>query len=210
MCVELLIICYLVIVELCGLLILVVFVLIFVFGYGLFFVDFGWIEIGFVVIGFMLLLIFFGVYIVVVLILFSFFGIWLICDNLNVVMWLLVLVVDGVINCYFFGVVFLFVFMGLIVDIVDIGCDVYCVVVWMFQKFKGGFGMVIVVVNVVFVFIIGILIVLVVVFLWVVVLQMVVNGYNNCFVFGVVVGFLVFGMLILFSFFLIIYGVLVE
>lgn len=193
-----------------GLPILAAFALILALGYGLFFADLGRIEIGFAAIGFMLLLIFSGAHIAVVLILLSFLGIWLIRDNPNVAMRSLALAADGAINRYLFGVVPLFVLMGLIVDTADIGRDAYRVAAWMLQKIKGGLGMATVAANAVFASITGISIASAAVFSRVAVPQMVANGYNNRFALGVVAGSSVLGMLIPPSLLLIIYGVLAE
>ncbi|GAB2184288.1 TRAP transporter large permease subunit [Roseibium sp. LAB1] len=193
-----------------GLPILIAFALLLVLGYGVFIADLGRIEIGIAAIGFMLLLIFSGAHIAVVLILLSFLGIWLIRDNPNVAMRSLALAADGAINRYLFGVVPLFVLMGLIVDTADIGRDAYRVAAWLLQKVRGGLGMATVAANAVFASITGISIASAAVFSRVAVPQMVANGYNNRFALGVVAGSSVLGMLIPPSLLLIIYGVLAE
>lgn len=193
-----------------GLPILVGFALLLILGYGVFFADLGRIEIGVAAIFFMLMLIFSGAHIAVVLILLSFLGIWLIRDNPNVAMRSLALAADGAINRYIFGVVPLFVLMGLIVDTADIGRDAYRVAAWMLQKIRGGLGMATVAANAVFASITGISIASAAVFSRVAVPQMVANGYNNRFALGVVAGSSVLGMLIPPSLLLIIYGVLAE
>ena len=193
-----------------GLPILLGFALLLVLGYGVFFADLGRIEIGVAAIFFMLMLIFSGAHIAVVLILLSFLGIWLIRDNPNVAMRSLALAADGAINRYLFGVVPLFVLMGLIVDTADIGRDAYRVAAWMLQKIRGGLGMATVAANAVFASITGISIASAAVFSRVAVPQMVANGYNNRFALGVVAGSSVLGMLIPPSLLLIIYGVLAE
>ena len=179
-------------------------------GYALFLSDLGRIEIGIAAIVFMLLLIFSGAHIAVVLIVLSFLGIWLIRDNPTVAMRSLALAADGAINRYLFGVVPLFVLMGLIVDVADIGRDAYRVAAWMLQRIKGGLGMATVAANAVFASITGISIASAAVFSRVAVPQMVANGYNNRFALGVVAGSSVLGMLIPPSLLLIIYGVLAE
>ena len=179
-------------------------------GYALFWSDLGRIEIGIAAIIFMLLLIFSGAHIAVVLIVLSFLGIWLIRDNPKVAMRSLALAADGAINRYLFGVVPLFVLMGLIVDVADIGRDAYRVAAWMLQKIRGGLGMATVAANAVFASITGISIASAAVFSRVAVPQMVANGYNNRFALGVVAGSSVLGMLIPPSLLLIIYGVLAE
>ncbi len=189
---------------------LAAFFLIVAAGYGVFWADLGRIQIGLVAIGFMLLLIFSGAHIAVVLILLSFLGIWLIRDNPKVAMRSLALAADGAINRYLFGVVPLFVLMGLIVDAADIGRDAYRVAAWLLQKIRGGLGIATVAANAVFASITGISIASAAVFSRVAVPQMVANGYNNRFALGVVAGSSVLGMLIPPSLLLIIYGVLAE
>lgn len=189
---------------------LLVFFSLLAIGYGIFWADLGRLEIGLVAIGFMLLLIFSGAHIAVVLILLSFLGIWLIRDNPRVAIRSLALAADGAINRYLFGVVPLFVLMGLIVDAADIGRDAYRVAAWLLQKIRGGLGIATVAANAVFASITGISIASAAVFSRVAVPQMVANGYNNRFALGVVAGSSVLGMLIPPSLLLIIYGVLAE
>ena len=179
-------------------------------GYALVWAELGRVEIGIAAITFMLILIFAGAHIAVVLILLSFLGIWLIRDNPTVAVKSLALAADGAINRYLFGVVPLFVLMGLIVDIADIGRDAYRVAAWMLQKVRGGLGMTTVAANAVFASITGISIASAAVFSRVAVPQMVANGYNSRFALGVVAGSSVLGMLIPPSLLLIIYGVLAE
>ncbi len=186
------------------------FALILMLGYGIFIADIGRVGIGMAAIAFMLLLIFSGAHIAVVLILLSFLGIWLIRDNPVVATRSLALAADGAINRYLFGVVPLFVLMGLVVDVADIGRDAYRVAAWMLQKIRGGLGMATVAANAVFASITGISIASAAVFSRVAVPQMVANGYNNRFALGVVAGSSVLGMLIPPSLLLIIYGVLAE
>lgn len=189
---------------------LIAFLCLLAIGYAIFWADLGRVEIGLVAIGFMLLLIFSGAHIAVVLILLSFLGIWLIRDNPKVAMRSLALAADGAINRYLFGVVPLFVLMGLIVDAADIGRDAYRVAAWLLQKIRGGLGIATVAANAVFASITGISIASAAVFSRVAVPQMVANGYNNRFALGVVAGSSVLGMLIPPSLLLIIYGVLAE
>lgn len=189
---------------------LTAFFVVLLIGYGLFWADLDRIQVGLVAIGFMLFLIFSGAHIAVVLIMLSFLGIWLIRDNPKVAMRSLALAADGAINRYLFGVVPLFVLMGLIVDAADIGRDAYRVAAWLLQKIRGGLGIATVAANAVFASITGISIASAAVFSRVAVPQMVANGYNNRFALGVVAGSSVLGMLIPPSLLLIIYGVLAE
>ncbi|MEM7045930.1 MAG: TRAP transporter large permease subunit, partial [Pseudomonadota bacterium] len=188
----------------------IAFAFLMILGYALFSADLSRIQIGMVAIAFMLILIFSGAHIAVALILLSFLGIWLIRDNPTVAIKSLALAADGAINRYLFGVVPLFVLMGLVVDAADIGKDAFRVAAWLLQKIKGGLGMATVAANAVFASITGISIASAAVFSRVAVPQMVANGYNNRFALGVVAGSSVLGMLIPPSLLLIIYGVLAE
>ncbi|MFK7962591.1 MAG: TRAP transporter large permease subunit [Burkholderiaceae bacterium] len=179
-------------------------------GVSVFSAELTSLQIGLVSIGFMLLLIFSGAHIGVALIILSFLGIWLIRDNPNVAMRSLALAANGAINSYLFGVVPLFVLMGLIVDVADIGRDAFRVAAWLFQRVRGGLGMATVAANAMFAAITGISIASAAVFSRVAVPQMVANGYNKRFAVGVVAGSSVLGMLIPPSLLLIIYGVLAE
>lgn len=189
---------------------IVAFAAIIAIGYAVLLADLGRIEIGVAAIVFMLLLIFSGAHIAVVLTTLSFLGIWLIRDNPNVAIRSLALAADGAINRYLFGVVPLFVLMGLIVDVADIGRDAYRVAAWLLQKIRGGLGIATVAANAVFASITGISIASAAVFSRVAVPQMVANGYYRRFALGVVAGSSVLGMLIPPSLLLIIYGVLAE
>ena len=189
---------------------LIAFAALLALGYAVLMGDVGRIGIGIAAIGFMLALILTGAHIAVVLILLSFLGIWLIRDNPTVAVRSLALAADGAINRYLFGVVPLFVLMGLVVDAANIGRDAYRVAAWMLQRIKGGLGMATVAANAVFASITGISIASAAVFSRVAVPQMVANGYNNRFALGVVAGSSVLGMLIPPSLPLIIYGVLAE
>lgn len=179
-------------------------------GFVLFDAELTRVQIGAATILFMLLLIFSGAYIAVALIVLSFLGIWLIRDNPTVAIKSLALAADGAINKYLFGVVPLFVLMGLVVDVADIGRDAFRVAAWMLQRIKGGLGMATVVANAVFASITGISIASAAVFSRVAVPQMVANGYNKRFALGVVAGSSVLGMLIPPSLLLIIYGIIAE
>ncbi|MEM6383938.1 MAG: TRAP transporter large permease subunit [Pseudomonadota bacterium] len=186
------------------------FVVLLVIGYVIVVGDLNRVQIGAAAIAFMLILILSGAHIAVALILLSFIGIWLIRDNPNVAVRSLALAAGGSINRYLFGVVPLFVLMGLVVDAADIGRDAYRVAAWMMQKIRGGLGMATVAANAVFASITGISIASAAVFSRVAVPQMVANGYNKRFALGVVAGSSVLGMLIPPSLLLIIYAILAE
>ncbi|MEM1288330.1 MAG: TRAP transporter large permease subunit [Pseudomonadota bacterium] len=189
---------------------LIGFVVLLLVGYAIVVGDLNRVQLGAAAIAFMLALILSGAHIAVALILLSFIGIWLIRDNPTVAVRSLALSASGSINRYLFGVVPLFVLMGLVVDAADIGRDAYRVAAWGMQKIRGGLGMATVAANAVFASITGISIASAAVFSRVAVPQMVANGYNNRFALGVVAGSSVLGMLIPPSLLLIIYAILAE
>lgn len=193
-----------------GVLPIVVFAVLLVLGYILFTAELTRFQIGMVAIFFMLTFILSGANIAVALIALSFLGIWLIRDNPQVAMRSLALAANGAINSYLFGVVPLFVLMGLLVDVADIGKDAFRVAAWVLRRIRGGLGMATVAANAVFAAITGISIASAAVFSRVAVPQMVANGYNKRFAVGVVAGSSVLGMLIPPSLLLIIYGILAE
>lgn len=189
---------------------LAAFALLAILGHALFSSGLDREQIGWAAVAVMLALIFSGAHIAVALIALSFLGIWLIRDDPAVAVRSLALAADGAINRYLFGVVPLFVLMGLVVDVADIGKDAFRVAAWLLQRVRGGLGMATVAANAVFASITGISIASAAVFSRVAMPQMVANGYSKRFAVGVVAGSSVLGMLIPPSLLLIVYGVLAE
>jgi tripartite ATP-independent transporter DctM subunit len=114
------------------------------------------------------------------------------------------------ISSYLFGVVPLFVLMGLVVAQAEIGKDAFDVANRAFRRIKGGLGMATVGANAVFAAVTGISIASAAVFARVAVPEMLRAGHRPRFAVGVVAGSSVLGMLIPPSLLLILYGILSE
>ena len=158
----------------------------------------------------MLVLVYSGMHIAVALTLLSYVGVGLLRDNFDVVGNMLVLAFEDSISDYLFGVVPLFVLMGLLVSVAGIRRDMFQVVAQMFRKIAGGLGIATVAVNAVFAAITGISIASAAVFTKVAVPEMIKHGYTPKFSVGVVAGSSVLGMLIPPSLLFIVYGILTE
>ena len=167
-------------------------------------------HIGLVTILFMLVLIYCGMHIGVALIVLALFGIWLIKDNPALGMRTLSLAASEYLANYIFGVVPLFVLMGLLVSASDIGKETFEVARWALRRVKGGLGVATVAANAVFAAITGSSIASAAVFTRVATPEMMNQGYTPRFSVGVVAGSSVLGMLIPPSLLLIIYGFLAE
>ena len=177
---------------------------------ALFDVELSRTTIGLLSIFGMLSLIYAGMPIGVALIILSFLGIWLLKGNTRLAVNSIALAASGTINKFVFGVVPLFVLMGLLVSISEIGRDTFNVARWALRRIAGGLGIATVAANAVFAAITGVSIASAAVFTKVAVPQMISNGYTPKFAVGVVAGSSVLGMLIPPSLLLIIYGVLAE
>jgi tripartite ATP-independent transporter DctM subunit len=168
------------------------------------------IEIGLLSVAGMLLLIYAGMHIGVALTLLSFVGVWILRDNVTVANNLVAQAASDAISDYIFGVVPLFVLMGLLVSIADIGRDAFDVANQVFRRVRGGLGIATVAANAVFAAITGISIASAAVFTKVAVPEMLRHRYTPRFSVGVVAGSSVLGMLIPPSLLLILFGVLSE
>src|SRR5512138_2417211 len=166
--------------------------------------------IGLLLVGAMLLLIYAGMYVAVALCVLSFVGVWLIRGDAGIAVNLLALAANDAISDYIFGVVPLFVLMGLLVAVADIGKDTFEVANQILRRVRGGLGVATVSANAVFAAITGISIASAAVFTKVAVPEMLRHGYSPSFSVGVVAGSSVLGMLIPPSLLLILYGVLTE
>jgi len=158
----------------------------------------------------MLLLIWLGMHVAVTLTLLSFLGVWALKGNWVVASKLLALAAYDSIANHIFGVVPLFVLMGLLVSVSDIGRDTFEAAHQLFRRLRGGLGIATVAANAVFAAITGISIASAAVFTKVAVPEMLKLGYTPRFATGVVAGSSVLGMLIPPSLLLIVYGFLSE
>ncbi|PVH27549.1 TRAP transporter large permease [Pararhodobacter oceanensis] len=155
-------------------------------------------------------LIWLGMHVSIALALVSFLGVWALRDNAELAARLLSLAARESISSYLFGVVPLFVLMGLVVSRADIGRDTFDVANRAFQRLKGGLGMATVGANAIFAAITGISIASAAVFAKVAVPEMTRIGYTGRFASGVVAGSSVLGMMIPPSLLLILYGIIAE
>ncbi|MFN4100116.1 MAG: TRAP transporter large permease [Pararhodobacter sp.] len=155
-------------------------------------------------------LIWLGMHVSIALALASFVGIWALRDNPQYASRMLALATRESISSYLFGVVPLFVLMGLVVSRADIGRDTFDVANRALGRLKGGLGMATVGANAVFAAITGISIASAAVFTKVAVPEMMRIGHTARFATGVVAGSSVLGMLIPPSLLLILYGIIAE
>ena len=167
-------------------------------------------EIGFLSLALMLVLIWSGMHVAVALTLLSFVGVWLIRDSVEIAGRLLALATYESINSHLFGVVPLFVLMGLLVSVADIGRDTFAVANQLFRRIKGGLGVATVAANALFAAVTGISIASAAVFTRIAVPEMRRLGFTPRFSVGVVAGSSVLGMLIPPSLLMIVYAFLAE
>jgi len=167
------------------------------------------VEVGLLAVVLMLAAIYFGMHIGVALILTSFIAVWILKSPALAGRMVAAAASDSL-RDYLFGVIPLFVLMGLLVSVSGVGRDTFDVFEWLLRKVKGGLGIATVAANAVFAAITGISIASASVFTKVAVPEMIRHGYTPKFAVGVVAGSSVLGMLIPPSLLMIIYGVLAE
>ena len=167
-------------------------------------------EIGLLSVVVILVLIYSGMYVPVALGLVSFISVWYLRDSTEAPIYLLTLAASDGLEEYHFGVIPLFVLMGLVVSHCGLGRDIYDVSNYLLRKIKGGLGVATVAANTAFAAITGVSIASASVFARVSVPEMRRFGYSPRFAVGVVAGSSVLGMLIPPSVMLIIYAIVVE
>lgn len=151
-----------------------------------------------------------GIDIGIALLSLSFVGVWLIKDNLLIAEKLVAMAAYSGIQEYVFATIPLFVLMGMLIAISDVGKDTFDVAGWALRKVAGGLGMATVASNTVFAAVTGVSIASASVFTKVAVPEMMRHGYSPAFAVGTVAGSSILGMLIPPSVLLIIYGVIAE
>ncbi|MDO8905773.1 TRAP transporter large permease [Hydrogenophaga sp.] len=166
-------------------------------------------TLGFMAIGAMLVLIILGMHIGIALIVTSFAAVWVIRSP-EIAARFVGAAANDAIRDYLFGVVPLFVLMGMFVSVSGVGRDTFDVFQWLLRRLRGGLGLATVGANAVFAAITGISIASASVFTKVAVPEMIRHGYTPRFSVGVVAGSSVLGMLIPPSLLMIIYGVIAE
>lgn len=166
--------------------------------------------IGIASVGAMLVLVYLGMHIGVALLVLAVTGIVMLKGSAALALSTLSLAASGAISDYVFGVVPLFVLMGLVVGASGIGKDTFEVAQAVVGRLRGGLGIATVIANAFFAAITGVSIASAAIFTKVAVPEMIAHGYTRRFSVGVVAGSSVLGMLIPPSILLIVYGFLAE
>lgn len=167
-------------------------------------------ALGGLLIGALVFLVLIGLHIAVALTAVGFAGIWLIREDVDMAMRLMYLSAYNGVADYIFATIPLFVLMGLLVSISNVGKDTFDVAETLLRRLRGGLGVATVAANTVFAAVTGVSIASAAVFTRVAVPEMVRHGYRTSFAAGTVAGSSVLGMMIPPSLLLIIYGVLAE
>jgi C4-dicarboxylate transporter DctM subunit len=167
-------------------------------------------TIGFASLAILLALIGLGMPIAYALIVISFVGIWLVRGNLNVSINTLGISSSGAVRSYGFGVIPLFVLMGLLLEKAGVGRDAFQMLALGMRRVVGGLGIATVGANAIFASITGSSIASATVFSRIAVPPMIETGHSKKFSLGVVAGSSVLGMLIPPSLLMIVYGLLAE
>ena len=168
------------------------------------------VEIGLISIAAILVLIYLGMHVAVTLCVVSLIGVWAVKGNVTLATKLLAIAAYDTVAGYVFGVVPLFVLMGLLVSVSDLGKDAYVVANILMRRIRGGLGIATVAANAVFAAVTGISVASAAVFTKLAVPEMISLGYRPRFAVGVVAGSSVLGMLIPPSLLLIVYALLAE
>ena len=168
------------------------------------------IEVGLLSIVAILLLIYSGMYVPIALGLVSFLSVWYLRGTLEAPTYLVTLAASNSHEDYVFGVIPLFVVMGLVVSHAGMGRDIYQVANQLLRSVRGGLGVATVAANAAFAAITGVSIASASVFTRIAVPEMMRFGYTARFAVGVVAGSSVLGMLIPPSVMLIVYAIITE
>jgi C4-dicarboxylate transporter DctM subunit len=167
-------------------------------------------ALGGLLIGALVFLVLIGLHIAVALTAVGFAGIWFMREDLEMAMRLLYLSAYNGVADYIFATIPLFVLMGLLVSIANVGKDTFDVAETLLRRIRGGLGVATVAANTVFAAVTGVSIASAAVFTRVAVPEMARHGYRTSFAAGTVAGSSVLGMMIPPSLLMIIYGVLAE
>ncbi|WP_370320341.1 TRAP transporter large permease [Oricola sp.] len=168
------------------------------------------VEIGIWSIVAILVLIQSGMHVAIALSLVSLIGVYLVRDQFEIAGALLSNAALESVARYSFGVIPLFVLMGVLVGVSGLGRDVFEVAGQIFRRFRGGLGIATVFANAIFAAVNGTTIASASVFTKVAVPELIRQGYSRRFSVGVVAGSSVLGMLIPPSLLLILFGIIAE
>jgi C4-dicarboxylate transporter, DctM subunit len=166
-------------------------------------------EIGIIAIVLVLIMVYAGVHIGIGLGVASFLCIWIVRD-VEIAGKMLALAMGEALADYDFGVAPLFMLMGLLISVSDVGRDSYEVANQAFRRIRGGLGAATVAANAIFSAVTGTSVAAASVFTKIAVPEMIKHGYNPRFAVGVVAGSTVLGMLIPPSLLMILYGIITE
>ena len=167
-------------------------------------------EVGIYCLAAMLVLVLLGMPIALVLMSLSYIGIWIARSGEFIAVNTLGLAASSAVSSYEFGVIPLFIMMGLVLEKADVGRDAFAAAASLLRHVRGGLGIATVAANAIFAAIVGSSIASAAVFSRIAVPQMVSHGYTKKFSVGCVAGSSVLGMLIPPSLLLIIYGLMAE
>jgi tripartite ATP-independent transporter DctM subunit len=167
-------------------------------------------AIGLLSVAVILVLIVIGMPIAIAFLFVSFLGLWVMRGDLTIVSNMLAISAGDAISEYVFGVIPLFVFMGLLVMRAGLGRDSYDVANQAFRRVPGALGMSTVGGNAIFAAITGVSVASATVFTKLAVPEMLRYGYHPRFAVGVVAGSSILGMLIPPSLLFILFGILTE
>ncbi|SEM89262.1 TRAP transporter, DctM subunit [Loktanella fryxellensis] len=167
-------------------------------------------TIGFILIALLIALVLLGLQIAYALFAVGFLGIWIIRGNIELAFRMIELTAYSGIEDYLFATIPLFVLMGLLVSVSNVGRDTFEVAEELLRRVLCGLGVATVAANTVFAAVTGVSIASAAVFTRVAVPEMKRHGYRPAFAAGTVAGSSVLGMMIPPSLLLIIYGVLAE
>ncbi len=168
------------------------------------------ITIGLILVAVLFALVLLGMRIAIALMVVAFAGVWIMRDNFDLSLRLMSIATYNGVSSYLFATIPLFVLMGHLVSISNVGKDTFDVAEAGLRRLLGGLGVATVAANTVFAAVTGVSIASAAVFTKVAVPEMTRHGYAPSFSAGTVAGSSVLGMLIPPSLLLIIYGVLAE
>ena len=146
-------------------------------------------TIGFLLVGALIVLVLLGMQIAYALFLVAFAGIWIIRNNIDLAFRMLELTVYSGIADYLFATIPLFVLMGLLVSVSNVGRDTFEVAEELLRRVICGLGVATVAANTIFAAVTGVSIASAAVFTRVAVPEMERHGYRPAFAAGTVAAF---------------------
>lgn len=167
-------------------------------------------TIALITIGILMIAILCGVYVGVALAATSVLGLWLIKGSFTAGLMILGSTSYRAVMDYVFGVVPMFILMGLLANLSGASKELYDSANALLARIRGGLGIATVLANAIFAAITGVSVASAAVFSKIAIPQMERLGYNKRFALGTVAGSSVLGMLIPPSILLIVYGILTE